>query len=47
MRDDKLSRSAAARKLAEAGEIEGVGSPPSRAKRLAERYRRELERSKP
>jgi hypothetical protein len=43
MRDEKLSVSAAALRLAEDGKLAGTGTstPQSRARRLAERYRRE------
>ena len=39
MREECLSASAAARELAEAGKVEGVGSPESRARRLVKLYR--------
>lgn len=38
MQEEHLSASAAARKLTEAGEVEGVGSPESRGRRLAKLY---------
>jgi hypothetical protein len=42
MGEDKVSVSEAARRLAEKDKVvAGIGSPSSRAKRLAERYRRE------
>jgi hypothetical protein len=41
MADEKKSRSAAALDLAKAGKIKGFGTPESRAKRLAELYKRE------
>jgi len=41
MREERLSRTAAAKKLGEAGRIEGVGSAESRAMRLATRHGRE------
>jgi hypothetical protein len=41
MRVDRVSVSAAATRLADAGKIAGVGTSVSRAKRLAERYRRQ------
>jgi hypothetical protein len=38
MRDKHMSATAAARHLADKGKIEGVGTPDSRARRLAKRY---------
>jgi hypothetical protein len=41
MRDEKVSVSAAATRLATEGKVNGIGSTASRGKRLAERYRRD------
>jgi hypothetical protein len=46
MREDHLSATAAAQKLAEAGRVVGTGSTDSRARRLATRYLREKRKGK-
>jgi hypothetical protein len=46
MREDHLSATAAARKLAEAGRVEGNGTTESRARRLATGYLRERRKRK-
>jgi hypothetical protein len=43
IREENLSLTAAARRLAEADKVSGIGNPKSRAQRLAARYRRERE----
>ena len=42
MQEEHLSASAAARKLAEAGEVEGTGTAESRARQLAKLYLAEI-----
>lgn len=44
MRDEHKSATAAARQLAEAGQVVGAGTEESRARRLAKRYLDDLER---
>jgi hypothetical protein len=44
MREQQISASNAARQLADDGKVAGVGTPESRARRLAGRYLRSLSR---